>query len=56
MTAALSYRGAARMLAGDFEGAIADHDLAIKLDPSFHTAYVNRAAARSRRGDNGRDR
>ena len=42
-----------KLEAGDDAGAIADYDRALKLDPNFATAYVNRAAAKLDAGDFG---
>lgn len=44
-------RGRARYEGGDVDGAIADFDRAIRLDPRFSAAYATRAAARRRKGD-----
>ncbi|MEI7933428.1 MAG: tetratricopeptide repeat protein, partial [Chlorobiaceae bacterium] len=36
---------------GDYQGAIADDNKAIELDPSYAEAYTGRAAAKFRMGD-----
>jgi len=43
--------GFQRSRKGDFDGALADDNKAIKLDPKCATAYYNRGLARSRKGD-----
>ena len=44
-------RGRDRDLAGDREGALADYNCTIKLDPNYAKAYVNRGLLRDRLGD-----
>ena len=44
-------RGLARQARGDLDGAIADFDSAIELDPKSPDAYNNRGDARRARGD-----
>jgi hypothetical protein len=39
-------RGGVRLLQKDFQGSIADYDLAIQLDPSLLFAFISRANAR----------
>ena len=45
------YQGAAKYKSGDYAGAIADFDEAIKLNPNFAEAYDNRGAAKYKSGD-----
>lgn len=42
---ALYYRGVAKGFLGDHEGALADFNKVIKLNPSNKNAYFNKAAA-----------
>ena len=44
-------RGIARYDRKDYDGAIADYDQAIRLDPKFAIAYNNRGNARKAKGD-----
>ena len=44
-------RAVARMSVGDDEGALADFDRALGLDPGSALAYTNRGCIRERRGD-----
>jgi tetratricopeptide (TPR) repeat protein len=44
-------RGAARYARGDIEGALAEDDRALELDPQYAEAYKNRGTARHARGD-----
>jgi tetratricopeptide (TPR) repeat protein len=48
---AWSDRGAARQFKGDFDGALADYNLAIKLNPRFADAWFNRATYWREKGD-----
>ena len=52
-TAAIDYsnRGAAKHAKGDFGGAIADSDRALKLEPKYAEAYSNRGNAKADKGD-----
>jgi serine/threonine protein kinase len=44
-------RGIRLLDKGDLDGAIADYDAAIRLDPKFTLAYYNRGIARADKGD-----
>jgi len=44
-------RGTAKLRNGDLEGALADYNQAIQLDPELAVAYVNRGLVRRRLGD-----
>ena len=44
-------RGNARSDRKDYDGAIADYDQAIRLDPKHATAYYNRGIARKAKGN-----
>src|SRR5947209_14999987 len=44
-------RGIARKAKGDLDGAIADYDRAISLNPTYALAYYNRGIARGDKGD-----
>jgi tetratricopeptide (TPR) repeat protein len=44
-------RGYARQSQGDLDGAIADYDQAIRLEPTYGDAYFNRGLARYDKGD-----
>ena len=44
--------GVAKQKAGDLKGAIADYDMAIKLDPNYAAAYNNRGNAKRDLGYN----
>ncbi|HEY7062542.1 MAG TPA: tetratricopeptide repeat protein [Chloroflexota bacterium] len=44
-------QGLQRMQQGDFRGALADFDAAVRADPGWADAYVQRAAARLNSGD-----
>jgi tetratricopeptide (TPR) repeat protein len=48
---AYNNRGAARHARGDLDGALADFDRALALNPRYPEAYNNRGAARHARGD-----
>ena len=48
---ALNNRGPERQARGDADGAIADYDLALRLNPGHGEAYTNRGAARQAKGD-----
>src|SRR5437867_802625 len=48
---AYTNRGVARFKKGDFEGAKADFDSALRIRPGLAFAYVNRAAALRELGD-----
>jgi tetratricopeptide (TPR) repeat protein len=52
-TTAVDYynRGVQRHHAGDLDGAIADYNKAIGIDPRHATAYYNRGIARKAKGD-----
>src|SRR5215510_8125917 len=52
-TSAVDYfnRGVAKKAKGDFEGAIADYNLAIELDPKYSAAYFHRGIAKQAKGD-----
>jgi lipoprotein NlpI len=52
-TSAVDYfnRGVAEKANGDFEGAIADYNRAIELDPKYSAAYSNRGNAKQAKGD-----
>jgi lipoprotein NlpI len=52
-TSAVDYfnRGVAEKANGDFEGAIADYNRAIELDPKYAAAYSNRGNAKQAKGD-----
>jgi len=52
-TSAVDYfnRGVAENASGDFEGAIADYNRAIELDPKYAAAYSNRGNAKQAKGD-----
>src|SRR5262249_60612061 len=52
-TSAVDYfnRGVAENANGDFEGAIADYNRAIELDPKYAAAYSNRGIAKQAKGD-----
>ncbi len=44
-------RGVARMSRNDVEGALANYDKAVELDPAYAEAYVKRGMARRAKGD-----
>jgi tetratricopeptide (TPR) repeat protein len=44
-------RGYAKLRKGGLDGAIADCDQAIQLDPKLSLAYVNRGLAKAQKGD-----
>ncbi len=46
------HRGDAKYVKGDFEGAIADADRAIELNPAVAEAYAVRGDAKRAKGDN----
>ncbi len=46
-----NYRGIAYADQGEYERAIRDHDVAIRLDPSYAHAYYNRGLAHLEKGD-----
>jgi tetratricopeptide (TPR) repeat protein len=48
---ALNNRGPERAARGDADGALADYDLAVRLNPAHVEAYTNRGAARHAKGD-----
>jgi len=48
---AYTNRGLARFHKGDYVGAIADYNQALRIRPGLHTAYLNRAAAHRATGD-----
>ena len=48
---AYTNRGLARFHKGDYLGAIADYNQALRIRPGLHTAYLNRAAAYRASGD-----
>jgi tetratricopeptide (TPR) repeat protein len=48
---AYTNRGVARYRKGDFEGAKADFDAALRIRPGLAYAYLNRAATRRELGD-----
>ncbi len=48
---AYSNRGHAKSALGDKQGAIADYNLAIKINPNYAQAYSNRGNAKSELGD-----
>jgi tetratricopeptide (TPR) repeat protein len=48
---AWNMRGLAREASGDLDGAIADFDAALAIDPAYGVAYVNRGRARVGKGD-----
>jgi tetratricopeptide (TPR) repeat protein len=52
-SSAIGYResGHAKYVKGDLKGAIADYDQAIKLEPKFSKAYVDRAEAKYDQGN-----
>ena len=47
----LDERGVARQKKGDFDGALADYNHAIKLNPRFADAWFNRATYWKAKGD-----
>lgn len=47
---AYNIRGLVRFQTDDYDGAIADYDQAIKLDPQFAAAYYNRGLAHEDKG------
>jgi len=49
--AALTGRGGAKLFLGDRQGALADFNRAIELDPNFPDAYNNRGAIKETIGD-----
>ena len=46
-----SNRGNQRERSGDFKNAIADHDEAIRIDPTYSAGYMHRGNAYARHGD-----
>src|ERR1043166_1930531 len=48
---AYNNRGNAKDAKGDLDGAIADYDRAIELDPKYASAYYNRGDAKDDKGD-----
>jgi len=45
------HRGVAKKAKGDLEGAIADYNRAIELDPKYSAAYFHRGIAKQAKGD-----
>ncbi|CAN5874636.1 hypothetical protein BH11VER1_BH11VER1_30510 [soil metagenome] len=45
------YKGLAKLLSGDIDGAIEGYDRAIEINPALANAYVNRGAARQIKDD-----
>jgi tetratricopeptide (TPR) repeat protein len=48
---AWNMRGLARESSGDLDGAVADFDASLAIDPGYSAAYVNRGRARIGKGD-----
>jgi tetratricopeptide (TPR) repeat protein len=44
-------RGIAKQNKGDLDGAMADYNQAIKLDPKLDVAYINRGNVKQKKGD-----
>src|SRR5215472_11535018 len=44
-------RGVAKWRKGDLDGAIADYNRAVELDPKYAAAYYNRGVAKRHKGD-----
>jgi serine/threonine-protein kinase len=51
VSSGLVHSGTEKLLAGNFDGAIADWTEAIRRDPASLLAWINRGAVRGRRGD-----
>jgi len=47
----MSFAGLQSINSGDFQGAIADYNQAIKFKPDYALAYLNRGSAKSNLGD-----
>jgi tetratricopeptide (TPR) repeat protein len=52
-TTALDYsnRGIGKQAKGDLDGAIADYNRALELNPKYATAWQNRSVAKRAKGD-----